>query len=119
MPLKSPLARAPLRGARHQDRAPRSGARRQDRRARSCALFAPLISLWLAPACLVDLDDRCGENQHYDAEQVSCLCDAEYALQSGECVACPEHEVGSPGGCVCEPGFTRPEPEAACQMAAG
>jgi len=89
------------------------------RAARSCALFAPLIWLGLAPACLVDLDDRCGDNQHYDADQASCLCDAAYALQGAECVACPEHEVGSPSGCVCEPGYTRPDPEAACEMAGG
>lgn len=89
------------------------------RGARSCALFAPLIWLWLAPACLVDLDDRCGSHQYYDAEQVSCQCDPRYTLSEGACVACPEHELGSPSGCVCEPGFTRPEPEAACEVAGG
>jgi hypothetical protein len=82
-------------------------------------LSTTLALAWLVPACLVDLDDRCGSHQHYDSQQALCVCDAEYALQGGACVACPEHEVGSPDGCVCEPGYARPEPEAACELSGG
>jgi hypothetical protein len=73
----------------------------------------------LLPACLVDLDDRCGKNEHYDAALGICACDAEYALIGSKCEACAEHEVGSPDGCVCAAGFVRPQPDAVCQALAG
>jgi hypothetical protein len=68
---------------------------------------------------LVDLDDRCGSHQSYDEDQSICVCDAEYALIDGACTACGEHEVGSPDGCVCEPGYSREDAESACALAGG
>jgi hypothetical protein len=80
------------------------------------------VQLWLAlvaSACLVDLDDRCGDNQRYDADNANCVCDGDFELQGNECVACAENEVGSPSGCACAEGFARATPEAACEPLAG
>lgn len=87
--------------------------------ARSCALAIPIFFALLAPGCLVDLDDRCGDNQRYDAQQGTCTCQAGYALVGNSCTACAENEVGSPDGCVCAEGFVRPTPEAVCEPLAG
>ena len=86
--------------------------------ARWCALLLPLFCAFSAPACLVDLDHRCGENQHYDSENVNCACDADFALVGASCVPCAENEVGSAAGCVCADGFSRATPEAACEALA-
>ena len=86
--------------------------------ARWCALLIPLAAP-LLPACLVDLDNRCGENQHYDAEQSICACDGDFALAGNVCERCGEHETGSPDGCVCAEGFSRATPDAACEELAG
>ena len=83
--------------------------------ARWCALSLPIFSAFLAAGCLVDLNQRCGENQHYDAENVNCACDSGFALQGTTCAPCAENEVGSPDGCVCADGYVRPAPEDACQ----
>jgi hypothetical protein len=87
--------------------------------ARWWALGLPLAALWLAPACLVDLDDRCGEHQTFDAEQGNCACTGDYALVNDHCEPCGEHETGSPDGCVCSEGFSRATPDAACTELAG
>ena len=87
--------------------------------ARSCALAIPLFLGLFAPACLVDLDDRCGRHQRYDADQANCVCETAYALVGTECVACAENEVGSADGCVCVEGYARPTPSAACETLAG
>ena len=87
--------------------------------ARWCALAVPLLASWLAPACLVNLDSRCGEHQIYDAEQGNCACTGDYALVNDHCEPCAEHETGSPDGCVCSEGFSRATPDAACAELAG
>jgi len=86
--------------------------------ARWCALFLPLFAAFSAPACLVDLGHRCGENQHYDAENVNCACDADFELVDTTCMPCGDNEVSSPDGCVCEDGFSRATPDAACEALA-
>jgi hypothetical protein len=78
------------------------------------AHFLPIFLAILAPACLVDLDHRCGANQHYDAEQAYCACDEGYALTGTSCVPCGEHEVGSSDGCICSEGYGRETPDAKC-----
>ena len=88
-------------------------------RARWRAAFLPLTALWLAPACLVDLDNRCGEHQHYDAAQGNCTCSGDYALVNDHCEPCGAHETGSADGCVCAEGFARATPSAACAELAG
>lgn len=87
--------------------------------ARWCALGVPILAGLLLPACLVDLEDRCGKHQRYDAEQAICVCDGDYALVGNECQPCAENEVGSSDGCVCAEGFARPTPDAACEELAG
>lgn len=83
------------------------------------------LALWLgfcgavaAQGCLVDLDHRCGENQHYDDSAEVCLCDGDFAPKDDGCVRCGENEVGSADGCVCAEGFSRPSADAACEAAA-
>lgn len=88
-------------------------------RARSWALVLPLAGLLLAPGCLVNLDERCGEHQRYDADQGICLCTGDYALVGNRCEACGANETGSPDGCVCQEGFSRATPDAACAELAG
>jgi len=83
-------------------------------KARWLALCAPLAALLLVPSCLVDLDDRCGANQHYDTDNAVCVCEGDFALQGNSCVRCPENETGAVGGCTCLPGFARPTPGAPC-----
>src|SRR5690242_1501297 len=90
-----------------------------DTGARWCALWLPLSCAFLLPACLVDLDQRCGKNQHYAADTANCVCDGDYALQGNSCVRCGENEVGSADGCVCVDGFSRATPDAACEALAG
>jgi hypothetical protein len=87
--------------------------------ARFCALFIPLVVALATPACLVDLDDRCGENQRYDSDQANCRCDAGFELVGTTCVACGENEIGSADGCVCDAGFSRATPDANCEKLAG
>ncbi len=82
------------------------------------APLALVVTAWLTPACLVDLDDRCGKNQTYDADADLCHCDAAFARQGNECVPCGDNEVGSGAGCVCAPGFTRASANAPCLEAA-
>jgi hypothetical protein len=86
--------------------------------ARWCALWLPLSCAFLLSACLVDLDHRCGENQHFDDENVNCACDADFALVGTSCVRCGENEVGAADGCVCAEGFSRATPDAACEALA-
>ena len=87
--------------------------------ARTCALCVPLLLGLLAPACLVDLDNRCGANQHYDAEQAICACNTDFELIGTTCVACAENETSSPDGCVCAEGFSQASPDAECEPLAG
>ena len=63
--------------------------------ARWSALCVPVLALLLTPSCLVDLADRCGENQHYAAENAICVCDSDYALAGNVCVRCGANETGS------------------------
>jgi hypothetical protein len=86
--------------------------------ARWCALMLPLSLAFLGQGCLVDLDNRCGENQHYDSEAANCACDTDFARQGNVCARCGENETGSPDGCVCVEGFSRATPDAACEALA-
>jgi hypothetical protein len=86
----------------------------QTTHARWLALCLPLAALLFTPSCLVDLDHRCGENQHYDADNAVCACDGDFALQGNACVRCGENETGSSDGCVCLDGFSRATPGAPC-----
>jgi hypothetical protein len=71
-----------------------------------------------APACLVDLDDRCGNDQHYDAESETCLCNADFERAGDRCAPCAENEMGSAEGCVCVEGFSRSSADSECKPAA-
>jgi hypothetical protein len=85
---------------------------------RWCALCLPLLFALCAPACLVDLSNRCGENQHYDAANLNCACDADFTLVGSSCVRCGKNAVGSTDGCVCVDGFSRATPDAVCEALA-
>lgn len=81
-------------------------------------LAAGLGAALLVSGCLVDLDSRCGANQHFDADSQVCLCDAEFARGEDGCVRCGENETGSPEGCVCIEGYSRSSAGAPCVEAA-
>jgi hypothetical protein len=72
----------------------------------------------LAAGCLVDVDQRCGENQRFDAATEVCVCEADFERQGNACVRCGENETGSSDGCVCLEGFSRSNAEADCVEAA-
>ncbi len=82
------------------------------------SLLASLGAGLLVPGCLVDLDQRCGENQVFDEETEVCLCAADFERQGDRCVACGENEQGAAEGCVCIEGFSRATADAACEPAA-
>lgn len=87
--------------------------------ARLSPFIFQLVAALAVPACLVDLDNRCGEHQRYDVEQATCVCNGDYALGGNQCVPCGENETGSADGCVCIEGFSRATPESACTELAG
>jgi hypothetical protein len=68
-----------------------------------------------AIGCLYDPDERCGENQVYSELDSLCVCAAETAPTEQGCEPCGEDEVAGPNGCDCAEGFSRPEPDAACE----
>ena len=55
-----------------------------------CAHLLPLSLGILAPGCLVDLDQRCGTHQRYNADQGVCACDEGFMLSGNACVVCDE-----------------------------
>jgi hypothetical protein len=76
--------------------------------------LAVLLTLASATSCLFDARERCGAHQVYDSAGARCVCDSTYVLSGSGCAACGEHEVGTADGCVCEDGFFRATPDAAC-----
>ncbi len=69
------------------------------------------------PACLYDADQRCGDGLEYDSKDMRCVCPSGTVYAATGCVACQEHELASPAGCVCEEGYSRPTSDAACAPA--
>jgi hypothetical protein len=67
----------------------------------------------LAPGCLFDPDDRCGESQAYDGTR--CVCAEGLSLVDGQCARCGEHAVGSAEGCACEAGYVRLTTDGPCE----
>jgi hypothetical protein len=61
----------------------------------------------LSHSCVLDDDDLCGPNQVSWAGKERCVCAEGTAYTPEGCVACKDHEVASPTGCVCEAGFAR------------
>jgi hypothetical protein len=74
----------------------------------------PLLVLFPV-GCLVDLDQRCGPDQRYDPESHRCACDDGHALVGNRCLACGEHELATPDGCRCEPGYLRASDDEPCE----
>lgn len=70
-------------------------------RTRPCALW--LAFALGAGACLLDLDDRCSQNQLYDAQNDRCSCEDGFVLMDQVCVACDSDEVTVNGRCECAP----------------
>jgi len=68
----------------------------------------------IAPGCVYDADDRCGENQTL-IENDRCACIAGYVPGVGGCVSCGENQEERSGACVCVDGYTRPGEAAACE----
>jgi hypothetical protein len=94
-----------VRIVREPDRSRPRGARRG-------ALWM-LLGLSIA-GCVIDQDDLCGPNQVSWVGKERCVCAEGTAYTPEGCVACGEHELSSPNGCVCESGFARSLPTEPC-----
>ena len=70
----------------------------------------------LTSACVYDASDRCGPHQVMYKDQ-SCVCDASSAPTATGCVVCSADEVPGATGCTCKPGYSRPQADAACELA--
>jgi hypothetical protein len=93
---------------------PKHVSKPQPRRKRWLALtYLSLLAL-AAPACQYDGEQRCGSGLEYDSQNGRCVCPANAAYSATGCVACNEHEIASPAGCVCEQGYARSTPDAVC-----
>lgn len=68
----------------------------------------------LVSACLVDMDEPCGESLVKN-DAGACVCPDRTVPLDGKCRACGENEHPSGAQCVCDDGFARPAPEAACE----
>ena len=77
-----------------------------------------LLAALIAPACLYDSSDRCGDHQVLQDDQ--CVCEAGYGLVDQQCVACKDDEVSNPiGPCDCAEGLVRVAEGAECTEAVG
>ena len=88
------------------------------RRISALGMLVAFSSLLGLSSCLYDSSDRCDAGQAYDANAGLCVCTGNTIAGTTRghpgCVACAEHEVASNDACVCEEGYQRPTPEAAC-----
>lgn len=80
---------------------------------------AVLLALFgsLPNACTFHPDDRCGKHQLVYGDNELCVCDTTSVWTASGCVPCAAHEVPGVTGCVCEAGYSRPAPGAACDVA--
>jgi hypothetical protein len=76
------------------------------------ALFVVLG--FLPGGCVYDSSNRCGPHQVIYGDPAVCVCDTKSVQTATGCTPCGEHEVPSPTGCVCEPGYGKPTPSEAC-----
>lgn len=84
-------------------------------------MLVAFSSLLGVSSCLYDSSDRCDAKQVYDADAGLCVCTnntiAGTTPEGNQgCVDCPEHELASNDACVCEEGYQRPTPDAACMI---
>jgi len=91
------------------------------RRISAVGMLVAFSSLLGLSSCLYDSSDRCDDGQAFDSKAGLCVCTGNTIAGTTEkgnpaCVACPEHEVASNDACVCEDGYQRPTPEAACMI---
>lgn len=72
----------------------------------------PRRALWVAlgligAGCVYDADDPCGPGQVRWEDSSLCVCAEGTAYTPEGCVSCGEHELATPTGCACEPGYAR------------
>src|SRR5664280_203772 len=84
-----------------------------DRRRIRGALLCGLLYLML-PACTLDPNHLCGEHLVIYGDNVRCVCEEGTAYTPNDCVPCGTNEVPGANGCVCDVGFSRPNPDASC-----
>ncbi len=89
-------------------------SRREPRRKPWLALTYSSLMALVSPACLYDADEPCGGGLQYDRQNERCVCPPDSVYSASGCVACKEHELPSASGCVCEQGYARSTPDAAC-----
>jgi len=78
------------------------------RRISALGMLVAFSSLLGVSSCLYDSSDRCDPEQQYDRSAGICVCTGHTVVGTN-----PD---GSPG-CVCEEGYLRPTPDAACEPA--
>ena len=89
------------------------------RRVSALGMLTAFSSLLGVSSCLYDSSNRCDSGQVYDANAGLCVCTGNTIAGtkpdgSPGCAPCAEHELASNDACVCEEGYQRPTPEAAC-----
>lgn len=80
------------------------------------AVLLALVGL-LPAGCVYDSSNRCGPHEVLYGDSSRCVCDSSSVSTPSGCVPCGEHELASATGCVCETGFAKPSPDAACEEA--
>ena len=85
-------------------------------RYRGAAAFFALLGV-LPSACVYDASDRCGPNQVM-YKDLRCICDEQSAPNATNtgCEVCSGDEVPSATGCVCKPGYARPDAAGECEL---
>ena len=89
------------------------------RRISALVVLVAFSSVLGLSSCLYDSSDRCDSTQAYDANAGLCVCTGNTIAGTTPegnpgCAPCAEHEVASNDACLCEEGYQRPTPEAAC-----
>lgn len=86
----------------------------------------PRLRIWVGAAglglflqavtgCIYDTDQPCDEGMEVYGDNVRCICPVGSLYTPEGCITCgADHEVPTPSGCICEDGYTRPAPGAAC-----
>jgi hypothetical protein len=79
----------------------------------SPALLLRRLAPWavfglLVAGCLVDKNDKCGDNQVLANNGLRCVCAEGFIVGDTGCVPCGDHEVPDPiQGCACDVGYAR------------
>jgi len=66
--------------------------------------------------CVYDPNQRCDENEVLSSDGRQCTCVPGAVMTAHGCTLCAANEVPGNGTCDCAPGYSRPTPNATCQV---